>query len=339
MKEFNSGEPSGGRLDWRWPFAAGCLIVLLALLWRGISKQTADGLASTNAANRREVVIASAAGPRRFRPASVSADEPTALPEQIVADKVAKFARSRRELVRRLAEHYKVEVPPEVTSFFAAIEAGRLDEAESIFSDLRQGENDSGRPRFPELGRIWRPIQETWGIADEARNWPAQKLLDYGEAVLGSLRPGMFYVGGTDPGCFIPTLLNETSDGERHIVLTQNALADSNYLDYLSFIHEGRLDTLSHGDSERAFQEYTTDARKRLEHDQQFPNEPKQVRAGEDIRIVDGKVQVSGQTSVMAINEKLFQRLLEKNPDASFAIEQSFPFKSTRKFKNSIMYI
>ena len=139
----------------------------------------------------------------------------------------------------------------------------------------------------------------------------------------------MFYVGGTDPGCFIPTLLNETSDGERHIVLTQNALADSNYLDYLSFIHEGRLDTLSHGDSERAFQEYTTDARKRLEHDQQFPNEPKQVRAGEDIRIVDGKVQVSGQTSVMAINEKLFQRLLEKNPDASFAIEQSFPFKST----------
>jgi hypothetical protein len=47
---------------------------------------------------------------------------------------------------------------------------------------------------------------------------PAQKLLDYGNAVLGALRPGMVYVGGTDPGRWIPTLLNETSESERHIV-------------------------------------------------------------------------------------------------------------------------
>ena len=31
----------------------------------------------------------------------------------------------------------------------------------------------------------------------------------------------------------------------------------------------------------------------------------------------------------MAINEKLFQLFMEKNPGASFAIEQSFPFNST----------
>ena len=37
---------------------------------------------------------------------------------------------------------------------------------------------------------------------------------------------------------------------------------------------------------------------------------------------------MSGQVAVMSINEKLFQMLMAKNPDASFAMEESFPFSS-----------
>jgi tetratricopeptide (TPR) repeat protein len=123
-------------------------------------------------------------------------------------------------------------------------------------------------------------------------------------------------------------MLNDTSDSERRIVLTQNALADSTYLDYLNFLYGDQMATLTKDDSERAFQEFIADARKRLQHDEEFPNEPKQIKPGEDIKMVDNRVQVSGQVVVMAINEKLFQVLLEKNPNASFAIEQSFPFAS-----------
>jgi len=139
----------------------------------------------------------------------------------------------------------------------------------------------------------------------------------------------MVYVGGTDNGRWIPELLNDTSEGEHHIVVTQNGLADASYLDYLRLQYDGRLANLSEEDSQRAFEEYMTDARKRIEHDQQFPNEPKQVRAGEDISVVDGKVQVGGVVAVMGINERLLQTLVQNNPDLSFAIEQSFPFKST----------
>src|ERR1035441_8482255 len=139
----------------------------------------------------------------------------------------------------------------------------------------------------------------------------------------------MVYVGGTDPGRFIPTLLNETGDGEQHVVLTQNALADSSYLEYLRFLYGDRMTTLTADDSQRAFQDYMSDAQKRLAHDQEFPDEPKQVRPGEDIHMTDGRVQVSGQVSVMAINEKLFQTMMDKNPDLSFALQESFPFKST----------
>src|SRR5207253_1713385 len=112
------------------------------------------------------------------------------------------------------------------------------------------------------------------GVAESVHDWPAQKLLDYGKETLGALRPGMVYIGGTDPGRFIPTLLNETSDVERHIVLTQNALADSTYLDYLTFLYGDRFSTLNQKDSERAFQEYLDFAQKRLEHDEQHPDEP-----------------------------------------------------------------
>src|SRR5262249_41250655 len=81
--------------------------------------------------------------------------------------------------------------------------------------------------------------------------------------------------------------------------------------------------------SQRAFQEYTADAQKRLEHDQQFPDEPKQIRPGENVTTVDGKVQVSGAVAVMAINERLLQMLMQKNPDMSLALQESFPLRGT----------
>jgi hypothetical protein len=72
-----------------------------------------------------------------------------------------------------------------------------------------------------------------------------------------------------------------------------------------------------------------SDAQKRLAHDQQFPDEPKQIRPGEDVQIRDNRVQVSGQVAVMAINERLLTMIMDKNPDAAFALEESFPLKST----------
>ena len=139
----------------------------------------------------------------------------------------------------------------------------------------------------------------------------------------------MVYAGGTDSGCFIPLMFNETSEGDQHIMLTQNALADKSYLDYFSFLYGNQLTTLTSEDSDRAFEDYMADAQRRLLHDQSFPNEPKQVQPGENISIEDGKVQVNGSVAEMLISERLFQKLMDLNPGLSFALEESFPFKST----------
>jgi hypothetical protein len=71
------------------------------------------------------------------------------------------------------------------------------------------------------------------------------------------------------------------------------------------------------------------DVQKRFWHDQQFPNEPKQMRPGENFNENNGQPQVSGQVAVMVINERLLQTLLQKNPEFSFAMEESFSLPST----------
>ena len=312
---------------WPWVLGIGCLLVLvLGLLhWRPgkTPSQTSDST------SRSSVNADAAAGdlksvrPPRARPATPQTAE------ESVSSKVRQFARLRREYVYGLSRRANKQVPTDVEEFFDALERGNWEEIESRFKAFRDRSGQyEGSGHSPELDEIWPAVLDAYGAAQEAHIWPAQKLLDYGNAVLDSLRPGMVYVGGTDPGRWIPALLNDTSDGERHIVLTQNAFADKRYLDYVEFVYGDRFTALTHADSERAFAEYMADAQKRFDHDRQFPNEPRQVRPGEDLKMVDNRFQVSGQVSVMDINERLFKTLLEKNPDLSFAMEESFPFKS-----------
>ena len=78
-------------------------------------------------------------------------------------------------------------------------------------------------------------------------------------------------------------------------------------------------------DSQNCFQEYLQDANKRLQHDMQFPNEPKQLKAGEDVKVVENKVQVSGQVAVMSINGLLTKVMFDHNPKNEFFVEESFP--------------
>ncbi|MBI2927475.1 MAG: DUF2723 domain-containing protein [Verrucomicrobia bacterium] len=78
---------------------------------------------------------------------------------------------------------------------------------------------------------------------------------------------------------------------------------------------------------QQAFSDYMLDANRRLQHDMQFPNEPKQIKPGEDVHIVDNRVQVSGQVAVMAINGLLTKVIFDKNPTLEFYVEESFPLE------------
>ncbi|HNU52767.1 MAG TPA: DUF2723 domain-containing protein [Verrucomicrobiota bacterium] len=225
--------------------------------------------------------------------------------------------------------------------------------------------------------------------------------------------------GGTDPGRFCPTYMifcesfikprqrhNPKFDRRDVYIITQNALADGTYLNYIRahynrstqvdppFLHDmvlyarnaamgkaeaekrlagqpyrlnavakfigsltnlvapfdravtrvGRavedrrrregvyppveIQTPGFDDSQKAFQDYIVDAQRRLIHDSQSPNEPKQIRPGEIVNFTpDGRVQVAGQVAVMAINGLLTKVIFDENPTNEFFVEESFPLE------------
>lgn len=310
-------------------FIGVCVLLLLIGAFFS-SRQKASPPALTGQASQ---VISLSAAPRPasgsgFRRQGVRATPLSA--EEIVASKLAQFTQSRRALARSMAKKKGVKVPDDVEKFFATLESGDWAETERQFNELgkRSGQYE-GSTHSEELNPVWCAVLDAYGVAEQVHLWPAQELLDYGGAILDSLRPGMVYVGGTDNGRWIPELLNETSGGEQHIIITQNALADSRYLEFVNTLYGDRFSTVSDDEAQQVFQTYVQDAQRRFEHDQRFPDEPRQIRPGEDVKEVDGKVEVGGQTVVMAINEKLLQTFMAKNPDLSFALQESFPLKGT----------
>jgi hypothetical protein len=247
---------------------------------------------------------------------------------EIVARRLKLFAKQQRAVVHRLAERYKLAVPPEVEKFFAALDAGDWPEAQRIYKLLRDGDYD-GAPHDADLKKYWRAILEAYGAAEQAQLWPPQQFLDYGNRILDSLPPGMVYVGGTDAGCFICTMLNATSDGQQHTTLTQNALADPSYLEYLRATSDGSINFPTSEQLQAAYAQYLQDAQSRHQHDLQYPDEPKQLLPGEASVFTGEKPAVEGLVAVMNIDGILLHDIVQMNPGISFGMEESYPLAST----------
>jgi hypothetical protein len=273
----------------------------------------ANSLATASNRSGSRAVTPEGASPRD----SYAANFARTSAEQFVAQKVTQFAQSRRALADALAKKHALAIPPEVERFFDAVESGDWERIKSAFDAISAGDESAGYngKRSPEVNKLWPAIHDAFGVAEQAHLWPAESLVDYGNSILNSLEPGMVYVGGTDSSRWVPALLNDTSVSS-HIVITQNGLAGSDYLDYMALQFGDRMQTLTHDESAALYQDYLKDLQKRYEHDQQNPKAAKEIRANEQFRVVDGKVtEVMGRDAVFDMNERLLKKLMEKNPD------------------------
>ncbi len=77
------------------------------------------------------------------------------------------------------------------------------------------------------------------------------------------------------------------------------------------------IEACSPEQSQEAFSKYLADAQRRLRENR--------LKPGEDVRMIDNRVQVSGQVAVMAINALITKIMFENNPDHEFYVEESFP--------------
>lgn len=140
-----------------------------------------------------------------------------------------------------------------------------------------------------------------------------------------------------DPPFFVNFLRStkEEEEGRTNFIARMFVPVDRFFTDLGARIEERRrregvypkkeIITPSVADSSIAFSNYIADAQMRLQHDMQFPNEPKRIKPGEDVRIIDNKISVQGQVAVMAINGLLTKTIFDANPTNEFYVEESFP--------------
>jgi hypothetical protein len=206
-------------------------------------------------------------------------------------------------------------------AFFAAAEKGDWPAVRNAFEDFRKHAGqyeDHGAIDERLRGSRWEAVKEIWGAFDAFSNGEEKYSAAFGKDIIQSIPPGSIYFGGTDSGRFIVTAMCRSQvEGDPFFTLTQNALADATYLDYLRSIYGNKIYVPTAEDSARCLEEYRADFERRAALGQLQP--------GEGVKTQDSRMAISGQVSVMKINGLLCKVIIDKNPDREFYIEESFP--------------
>ena len=237
---------------------------------------------------------------------------------------LGRFSTAKQNQIRALAEGITNKVPSLVWRFFDAVRVDDWETATNIFNRInaashRYEQTTNDDALTPALGTLlWPPISESFGAYEDFHGWDNRWLHRFGREIIGSIPSGSIYFGGTDPGRFVISALCESQvAGKPFFTLTQNQLADGTYLDYLRAMYGKKIYIPTAEDSQQAFKDYVADANRRRKRGQLAP--------GEDVREVNGSVQISGQLAVMNINGLLVKKIFAENPGREFFVEESFP--------------
>jgi beta-lactamase regulating signal transducer with metallopeptidase domain len=322
-------------------------LVEIAKSFRRVPQVAAIAMARPSGLEQRIVAIADASRVRRLRPATAwavlilaggllfcvggwSADfsragtaNETSLRQQQL-DRLKAFSAAKLKQSQTLAAAAGEKISPEFQRFFNAATNGGWQTVTNMFqSFLQRHPQYERRPGIPVDTNLstsyWQPVLEislAYNLVELCNPEYTRLAVD---DIISSIPPGSIYFGGTDTGRGLPTAFSKSqADADPFYILTQNALASGNYLDYLRSMYGGKIYTPTAEDSERCFQEYSEDAQKRLQNNQLAP--------GENVtKDSNGKMQISGQIAVMKINGLLAKIIFDKNPDREFYLEESFP--------------
>ena len=128
------------------------------------------------------------------------------------------------------------------------------------------------------------------------------------------MEPYSIFFGGTDPGRFVPTYMIYSANFRPDVYLiTQNALADETYMSVERDLYGDEIWIPSKEDSGDAFNRYVDEVKRGVR------------QANGDLKIENGRVQVTGALGVMEINGILTQMMFEHDRDRhAFYVEESY---------------
>lgn len=168
-------------------------------------------------------------------------------------------------------------------------------------------------------GIRWEALKEIWGAYAAFVDGDEKYSELFGREIIPSIPPGSIYFGGSDPGRFIITALQKSQiKGELFFTLTQNALTDVSYLDYLRSMYGKEIHIPTQAEDERCFNDYYSDLRIRFKNHQ--------LKQGEDVtEESNGEFQVSGTIAVMEIDALVAKAIFDKETSRGFYVEESVP--------------
>jgi beta-lactamase regulating signal transducer with metallopeptidase domain len=327
-------------------------LVEIAQTYQHIPQVAAIAMARSSQIKGRIAAIVDASRARRSRPLtavailictgafiwSVGGSSPDTPSDQTEAStlrqqqlaRLQAFAQAKEKQSRELAAKAGEQITPAFQRFFDAATSGDWQTVTNRYDYFKlhhpqyAGLRGTNAMEVDLRTSYWQPVLEICLAYDHVVTCEPKYTALYADGIINSIPAGSVYFGGTDPGRGVPTAFCKSSiDADPCFVLTQNALADGTYLEYLRSMYGGKLYTPTGEDSQRCFQEYLADAQRRLAENKLKPGE--NVKTSE----VDGhpRVEVSGQVAVMSINALITKLIFDHNPDREFYIEESFPLE------------
>jgi tetratricopeptide (TPR) repeat protein len=139
-----------------------------------------------------------------------------------------------------------------------------------------------------------------------------------------SMEPNSIFFGGTDPGRFVPTYMIYSANFRPDVYLiTQNALADDTYMSVERDLYGDEIWIPSKEDSAESFQIYVEEVQSGKRN------------ANADLKIENGRVQVTGALGVMEINGILTKMMFDHERlrhafyvEESYVIQWMYPYLS-----------
>lgn len=227
---------------------------------------------------------------------------------------IQNFIRQREQLSLAFAKALGVTPDRPTLEFFAHARNGELEAASRLWRDTNVTLN------------LRDPLIEVQLALESQLHGGGQYAADIGKDIARSIPEGGIFFGGNRPGRGLAAAYGTPTNGEcPFMILSQNAVADSGHLAYLRFAYGTKAWMPTDQDSQTSLERYLEDARRRCLHDIESPAEPRQLKPGEDVKIVDGKAQVAGHVARMAINGLIARTVFDRNPDREFYAMESFP--------------
>jgi beta-lactamase regulating signal transducer with metallopeptidase domain len=246
---------------------------------------------------------------------------PDALRQQLIA-RLQDFSRLKEKQAEQLAAAAGLEIAPRFKDFFDAAIRGDWRYVTNKYDYYKQNHRQYSHTNAPDFKldtTYWNPVLEIclayYDVADDEPRY----VQEFEQDIIQSIPEGSLYFGGTDPGRGLVTAFCRSHpEADPFFTLTQNALADNTYREYLRQMYGRKISLPTEEDAKTIFENYIADARQRLAANKLKPREEVVIKE-------DGRIVVSGQVAIMQINAEFVRTIFARNPNREFYLEESFP--------------